>query len=567
MLYVPTNRYRENPDAALAQQTTLRDDIWWMFATVLSHWKTIAAIFLVFTAGATAFVLMRTPAYTASAQVQISNLRLLTSRDDTFFVEAQLEPRFLETQLQILRSERVGYSVVDQLNLTKRFGEKPASVFSTLATHLSSLLGLSSQNQTDASEQGDAADARRRAALRALQQGFSAEQVGLSEVVELRFTSDDRELSALVANDLVRAYLAEQEAARSDSAQAGSSWLRERLREVGPRARILTAAYPPLHSSNLRGILIIGIASVLGLVLGAFAALCRGLLDRTVRTPEDVSAASAGKFLGIVSHGPLSEHSGAASAGGAPPPEWYTFREIIALWDREPSRRGLRTLGVVSTQRGEGRSLVAAELARNLAANGRRVLLIDADPAGSHATSSADHSGFAQWLDGQIEQLRDVVVTDGVGGVDCLSSGMSANFGTIDWGPGMTRLVEAVAPDYDYVIFDLPPLSSAADVGLSTAVIGDYLLVVGSGSVEAEHIDCALASLPAVRAKLIGYVLNNVDLRQARWLPSVEIDLIRRRSLLNTPFSVRRAVTSWARACRSLPRKLVEKVRSHGKTA
>lgn len=565
MLYVPTNRYRENPDAGLAQQTTLRDDIWWMLATVLSYWKTVAAIFLVFTVSATAFVLTRTPAYTASAQVQISNLRLLTSRDDTFFVEAQLEPRFLETQLQILRSERVGYSVVDQLNLTKRFAEKPPSVLSTLTAQLRGLLGFSSQSQ-DSSEQGDAADARRRAALRALQQGFSADQVGLSEVVELRFTSDDRELSALVANDLVRAYLAEQETARSDSAQAGSSWLRERLREVGPRARILTAASPPLYSSNLRGIVIIGIAGVLGLVLGAFAALCRGLLDRAVRTPEDVSAASAGKFLGIVPHGPLSDHNGAASPGGAPSPEWYTFREILALWDREPSRRSLRTLGVVSTQRGEGRSLVAAELARNLVASGRRVLLIDADPRGSHEASISDHPGLAQWLDGQVEQLRDVVITDGLGGVDCLSSGMSGSFGTSDWAAGMTRLIEAVVPDYDYVIFDLPPLSSAADVGLSTGAIGDYLLVVGSGAVEAEHIDCALASLPAVRGKLIGYVLNNIDLRKTRWLPSVEIDLIRRRSLLNTPFSVRRTVASWVKTCCSLPRKLVEKVRSHGET-
>ncbi len=561
MLYVPTNRYRENPDAPLAQQTSLRDDIWWMFATVFSYWKTVAAVFLIFTASAAAFVMMRSPTYTAAAQVQISNLRLLTSRDDTFFVEAQLEPRFLETQLQILRSERIGYSVVDQLNLTKRFAERPASLLSTVGTQLSALFGISSKSR-DTAEEGDAASARRRAALRTLQQGFSAEQVGLSEVVELRYTSDDRELSALVANDLVRAYLAEQEAARSDSAQAGSSWLRERLREVGPRARILTAAAPPLHSSNMRGVLILAIAGVLGLVLGSFAALCRGLLDRTVRTPEAVSATSAGKFLGIIPLEPLSESGGTVSPAGTPPPEWYTFRDILAVWDREPSRRGLRTLGVVSTQRGEGRSRVAGELARNLAASGRRVLLIDADPLGGHANSESP--GLAQWLDGQFDQLREAVMTDWASGVHRLPSGVSETFETIDWGAaGMARLIEAVTPDYDYVIFDLPPLASAADISLSTAVIGDYLLVVRSGAVEAEHIDCALASLAAVRTKLIGYVLNGVDLENARWLPSVEIDLIRRRSLLNTPFSVRRVAAEWVKSCRALPRKLSEKFRSH----
>jgi Mrp family chromosome partitioning ATPase/capsular polysaccharide biosynthesis protein len=556
MLYNPNHRYSESPHTRESEQSTLRDDLWWMFATMYRYRATVATIALFFVASALLYVALRPPAYTAVAQVQISNLRLLTNRDDTFFAEAQLEPRFIETQLQIFRSERIGYSVVDQLKLTQVFSETPKSSLWDLGTQLRSLLGVASNNE----DEGDAMGVRRRSALRAVQRGFSAEQVGPSEVVEVKFTSDDRDLSALIANDLVRAYIAEQETARSDSAQAGSSWLRERLREVGPRARILTVASPPLYSSNMRGLLIIAVAGMLGAILGSFAALCRGLLDRQVRSPEHVSAASVGKFLGIVPRATASENGGSStyhsgSSPGVPPPEWYTFRDIRAVWDREPSKRGLQTLGVVSTQRGEGRSHVAADLARNIGASGQRVLLVDADPLGGEAPGrhAAGSPGLVQWLEGEVDRLSDIIVTE-ESGAHYLPSGHPTVAGYVDWNAGMGRLIETVAPDYEYLLFDLPPLAMAADVGRSTAVIEDYLLVIGSGAVQPEHINCALSSLALVRSKLIGYVLNNVDLDAARWLPSVEIDLIRQRSLLNTPFSVRRKAADWLASCRALPR-------------
>jgi len=117
----------------------------------------------------------------------------------------------------------------------------------------------------------------------------------------------------------------------------------------------------------------------------------------------------------------------------------------------------------------------------------------------------------------------------------------------------MARLIETVTPDYEYVIFDLPPLAMAVDVSRSTAVIEDYLLVIGSGAVQPEHINCALASLAPVRSKLVGYVLNDVDLKEARWLPSVEIDLIHRRSLPYSPFSLRRKAAAWLASWRAFP--------------
>lgn len=515
MLYAHGNSSREDTGSPAGELSTLREGIRWMFLAVVRSWTTVAAITLLLLLAAVAHILTRSPTYTAVSQVQISNLRLHTSRDDTFFAEAQIEPRFLETQMQILRSERIASSVIDQLNLVQVLAEKPKSSLARFAERVRALLGKS-----PAAEEDGSGEAARRAAIRMVQRGLSAQQVGLSEVIELGFSSDDRELSARIANDIVRAYIGDQAAARDDSAQTASSWLRERLREVGPRARVLTIASPPEHSSNIRGLLILAIAGVLGVAFGSLVALTKALLDGTVRVPEQVGSVVAAKFLGIVPRTPASAWC------SSPDPSLlsHALREIRSAWTLDPSRRALRTLGIISTTRGEGRSRVAAELARDLAESGKRTLLIDADPHGG-ASTPAQAQGLTQWLEGEVESPHDVISREGPGGAHHLSAGEAGFSASTDWCAGLAMFLEAVESDYDYVIFDLPPLTVASDICRS-AVIEDYLLVVGWAGVRPEHVDCALAHLAPLRGKLIGFVLSNVDVDQAQWYPSVELDLV-----------------------------------------
>lgn len=332
---------------------------------------------------------------------------------DSFFAEVQMEPRFIETQLQVIRSERVAYAAIDSLNLPKILAEKSASWLAMLS---------------DApSGEGELA---RRAGLKSVQQGLVAQQAGLSEVVEIRYTSDDRELASTIVNAIVRSYIAEQEAARSDAAQAGSSWLRERLREVGPRARVLTVATPPKDKSNMRGILLIALLGLGGLFAGAFIALARGLLDRAVRVPEHLDRAAAGPFLGLLSR---QDQTPPALARSSAQVDEHTLRQIRSTWDALPPRRGARTLGIVSTHRGEGRSHVAFELARSLKLAGRKTLLVCADPFGdSHPDDN--EPGLAQWCGGEAKSIGDLIKIGGDDGTDYLPSGR----GEIDWGGSIT---------------------------------------------------------------------------------------------------------------------------------
>lgn len=509
MLYADDTHRRDDPTPPEPEPWRLSDGVVWIYRTIVRYHRMVAGIAAALVLLALAYVLLRSPAYMAVTQVQISNLRLTSSRDDSFFAEVQMEPRFVDTQLQILRSERVGYAVVDALNLTQRL-EKASTSW------------LSRWGWAQTPSTAGTTDVARKAALKLVQLGLHVQQVGLSEIVEIRFTSDDREFSALTANAILQAYLADQEQSRLEAAQTGSSWLRERLREVGPRSRALTLASTPKDSINTRGLLILALAAGAGLAVGGMAALARDLLDRSIRTPEQLSDGLAGEFLGVLPR--------ATGGGGhrldpamAAATERNTLRQIRAVWEAG-LQRDTRTLGVVSTCRREGRSHVAGELARSIATMNRRVLLIDADPTGGQLHDRSDSGpGLTEWCNHLASDVNELIKPGDIEGLSILPAGAG---GEVDWGNRVEDLLQSLHSQFDYIIVDLPPLAMPADARGSAAVLDDYLMVVGWGAVHHQNLKVALTKLAPVRNKLIGFVLNDVDLGEAGWLPSAEFDFL-----------------------------------------
>src|SRR5690606_13647876 len=81
----------------LSQSTGV--DLRWMVAAVRRRlWSTILIV-LLFGSAAVFYVLIRPANYTASTQLQLTNLRLALGQDDAVFAEAHADPTFLETQI------------------------------------------------------------------------------------------------------------------------------------------------------------------------------------------------------------------------------------------------------------------------------------------------------------------------------------------------------------------------------------------------------------------------------------------------------------------------------------
>lgn len=526
-----------------SQSGSLRYGWLWGVTSLLRFRFMVMAICLICMLAGVAFVVLRPAVYTAVAYLQLTNLRLAFSRDDAFFAETQLDPTFIETQMQILRSDRIVLNVVDNLKLDKEPLTKPFEM-PEFAKDIIALLPFAAASESAPKEANDP----RLIALKAVKTDFSADRLGLSSIVQIKFSASTPETAAKVANDLVRAYIADQNAARLEAAQAGSSWLRERLREVGPKTRIIAAAIPPTDKSNMRGLLIIAAAAVFGLGAGAMLAFLRSFLDKAVRTPEQASLATSSRFLGIVpwmrkdrffvnSLQDISAEGRRFSinryyynllAGKANPDLLYTMRVAESRIGESSRKSGAKVIGVASLTRGEGSTTVAANFALSLALAGRKVLLVDCCPydAGlSHSFRMSKAEGLVHYAAKTDASLSAYVTVDRMTGLHVLPLGKTAEAPRLDWPAAMAKMSSAAKSSYEIVILDLPPATMTPDARSLTQLIDGFILVVGWGLISEAELKAGLSLAPGLTEKMIGFVLNKIKLDQMRWCPSNELAL------------------------------------------
>ncbi|NEU13488.1 hypothetical protein G3T14_15300 [Methylobacterium sp. BTF04] len=535
----------------------------WMMSAIRRRLGTIIKLTLVCAGLAAVYVVLRPAVYTAHTHLLLTNLKLTFSRDDALFAESLPDPSFLETQMQIMRSEKIALSVVDRLRLNE--AEQPDSegvlqrLRATAVAQVTSLLsretareGEESGPLTDilrsvagyltpamaAAEQGEGE--ARRDAMRRLQSDTSIERVGMSNIVMVRYTAADPEQAAQVANEMARAYVDDQVAARIEAAQSASIWMRERLRDVGPKTRIIAQAASPSEKSNPRGLLIIAIAAFAGCGFGISFALLRQMLDLTVQSPELVVKATGVEFLGVVPllrgwrfkqwRMPLRRDG--ATVLRTPPITAYasthplstvgqTLNHAKVVIDGVLGSQTPRLIGVTATFAGEGSSTIAANLAHVIAARGERVLLIDGNRVDGSLSSTLlrrPREGLIACLAAGPDALQDHVQVDPADGMHFLPIGHTSKRGTVPpiWTEAMQGLLKAAADSYDYVVCDLAPLSSVAEVRAAARYLGGILLVVGWRQVEAEHLRVGVLSAGIVRDKIFGAVLNKVDVQALR---------------------------------------------------
>jgi Mrp family chromosome partitioning ATPase len=167
---------------------------------------------------------------------------------------------------------------------------------------------------------------------------------------------------------------------------------------------------------------------------------------------------------------------------------------------------GRKTLAIVSASPGDGRTRVAAELARAFAASGEPTLVIDADlrsPALHRAFGLRNRAGLADFLAGGNTQIAHCaenlsVLVAGRSGADPLDL-LSR--------PRMQELLTAAARRYRVVLVDTPAAARGPDLQLFAAFAGGALVVVKrpAGAASLERLRDFLTRS---RARVVGTVLS-----------------------------------------------------------
>jgi len=107
-----------------------------------------------------------------------------------------------------------------------------------------------------------------------------------------------------------------------------------------------------------------------------------------------------------------------------------------------------------------------------------------------------------------------MIETDDESGIDVLSSGpIPPNPAELLGSDQMRRLMTALQGRYTHVVVDSPPVSSFTDGVLISTMVDGVLLVVHGGKSSRHIVRRSKQLLNDVGAKVLGVVLNNVNLQ------------------------------------------------------
>ncbi|MCC6738885.1 MAG: polysaccharide biosynthesis tyrosine autokinase [Planctomycetia bacterium] len=287
--------------------------------------------------------------------------------------------------------------------------------------------------------------------------------------------------------------------------------------------RLRDAAKPPTEpwKPNTRQALILG--ALFGLLLAGASTLVAEQLDNRILSPDEVRA-----FVGMDVLAAVPRLKGAGGEGvfvldeGASIPDMEAFRalraQVVTRLERMGKPEGRAwVLSVLSPLPGEGKTTVAANLARVLALEGRRVLLFDADlrkPRLHSLLKSSDGPGLGDVLSGKAD-VKSAARASAIEGVDIVGvRAGTSSAAELASSPRFAEALRQARDTYDFVILDSAPVIQASESALIARRADAAVLVVREAKTRRSAAFAAKEALLEMGVSVLGAVLNAAEPRR-----------------------------------------------------
>ena len=262
------------------------------------------------------------------------------------------------------------------------------------------------------------------------------------------------------------------------------------------------------------------IAGALGFALSVGLVLLRGFADRRIWTVEEVPNLLGTDVVGVF-------------------PELFTRKrpKVGRIVEEDPgsiaaeSIRSLRTscsfglpengkgiVFVTSSVSGEGKSVVASNLAIAFAQSGRKTLLLDADlrsPGQNEIFAVIGKRGFGDALAGDGDYESGLVRSVTAEGLDMLPAGDSSKGAAeLVEGGGSRELMARLRQDYDCIVIDSSPVLETSETRVLASMSDLVVFVMRMNVSTAPNGQRAVGILRNVGAELLGVMLNGARTRK-----------------------------------------------------
>jgi succinoglycan biosynthesis transport protein ExoP len=299
--------------------------------------------------------------------------------------------------------------------------------------------------------------------------------------------------------------------------------LMQRTKETGisgelktSNIRVVDAAETPRGpvTPNTRNNLLLAVFG--GATLAVGLAFFFEYFDNRIKSPDEVKQHLGLPFLGMVPalfdktiENPLINN-------GVPSNFSESFRGVRTNLLFSSADEGSRSVVVTSTGPGEGKTIVATNLAVALAQASQRVLLVDADMRKPRVHTVFDkprEPGLSNVLVGNAKS-SDAVHKTTVPGLWVMAAGLHPpNPAELLGSKRFKDFLVSLAQHFDWVIIDTPPVMAVTDSSVVAHLATGVLFVVGAEMTSRYAAQRALEQLEHSRAKFVGAVLNRVDLQ------------------------------------------------------
>lgn len=288
-----------------------------------------------------------------------------------------------------------------------------------------------------------------------------------------------------------------------------------RLSEASALPDLSVLDYPAVPQTPTRNTASRTILLAILLSFGAVIVLALVLdhLDARFRHPEQATQDLGLDILGVV---PTVRAWSSGKRNGEE--AWQVtecFRTIrLALLHRQTNDLTVgRALAITSPSSGEGKSLVASNLAVSLAKAGHRTLLIDGDVRRGtlHSTFAVkSRPGLTDFLAGNVglhEIQREVE-----GGLTVIPSGSRDHRSPeLLSSPAMREMLAQLRQHYDSIIVDCAPLNAGVDAYAVGALTANMVLVLRAGVTDCRLAEAKLKLVDHLPINILGAVLNAVQ--------------------------------------------------------
>ncbi len=288
---------------------------------------------------------------------------------------------------------------------------------------------------------------------------------------------------------------------------------------------------------------------IIGLVIGLVIAFIVETFDTSLGAIKDVEEALGAQVLGVI---PQADMKGIAESvkdrypGGLgedatrvvslishfSPKTMMAenFRSLRTNIQFKMEENDIKVISITSTSPQEGKTLVSINLSISLAQAGMKTLLVAADlrkPMIGKTFGIEIIPGLTDVLLGNhpwrdtVRTITDIImgkmtmdevmVTPGLDNLNIITAGtIPPNPAELIDSKRLSSFVEEVKQEYDIVIFDAPPVLSAADAAILGTKVDGVLLVYRVGVISRGLLKRSSTQLEQVNCNIIGVALNSM---------------------------------------------------------